>query len=158
MRTADEHSFERTFGCSERGKLIFAENNIVLRSVFISVVGDHFIVYQWSESYDCIWLHLFHIDDIQNSLQTFRLDVESRHEPNFFGLFHIFDDKLYFFSKFTNQQAANNESMVLNLGLLHVYDIGSGEKQIHTTSTLPSFYYSPPANVIRVVRVVWKHE
>lgn len=77
-----------------------------------------------------------------------------RFEANFFGLFHIFKDRLYFFSKFGNQTTPNNEGMALNLGTIHVYDMKNGYKETQTTSNLPSFYYSPPANSTRVVSLI----
>lgn len=134
METIDEQIFERSFGCSER------------------IVGERYIIYQWNEN-NYVNLNLFNIDDIHVPLQTFRLDKEPRHEPNIFGLFTIHEEKLYFFTKFDNP-AADNERMVLNLGSLHVYDMKTGRKHIEATSTLPSFHYSPPNNIIGIVRIV----
>jgi hypothetical protein len=133
MQTLDENQFERSFGCSER------------------IVGERYIIYQWSISHDFVHLHLFHIDDIHTPIQTFRLNLQSRFEHNCFGLFHIFQDKLYFFTKFTGDLQANTR-IALDLGSLHVYYLENGYEEIQTTSNMPSFYYSPPSDANKVVR------
>ncbi|KAI6174848.1 Flavin-containing monooxygenase [Aphelenchoides bicaudatus] len=131
METLDENLIENLYGCSER------------------IVGNRFITYQWSSSREFIHFDLYHINNIHSSLQSFRLKAEP---PNFFNFFHIFEDKLYFFSKF-DQRNRNADPNILNLGGLHVYDLKSGEKETYSTTALPIFHYSPPANIIRLQRL-----
>jgi hypothetical protein len=132
METVDVKTIERLCGYSER------------------IVGDRYIVYQRSISNDFVNFDLFHIDDIHEPLQSFRMNVSLPPEPHFFSLFHIFEDKLYFFSKFDHQNA-NVGRAILNLGAIHVYDMKSGRKEKLATSALPIFHYSPPSNLTRVV-------